>query len=163
MSCGVVSRCGWDLALLWLWCRPVAAALIRPLPWELHMGVGVALKRKQINKMWVVGWSLRSLLFKYIRASMRQKSGVVGSTASKIRSWLSIVICDLGKLSRGLYELMPEHPKEVLCGESLCEFQLLLWFGLFWGIKMSINVYIHLLPGLSYVCMHMRDQHTLNL
>ena len=37
MNCGVGHRCGSDLALLWLWCRPVATAPIRPLAWELHM------------------------------------------------------------------------------------------------------------------------------
>ena len=31
MSCGVGHRCGSTLALLWLWCRPAAAALIQPL------------------------------------------------------------------------------------------------------------------------------------
>ena len=35
-----------DLALLWLWCRPAAAALIRPLAWELPYAAGVALKSK---------------------------------------------------------------------------------------------------------------------
>ena len=34
MSCGVGCRCGLDLALLWLWCRPAATALILPLAWE---------------------------------------------------------------------------------------------------------------------------------
>ena len=28
VSCGVGRRCGSDLALLWLWCRPVATAPI---------------------------------------------------------------------------------------------------------------------------------------
>ena len=49
MSCGVGGRRGWDLALLWLWCRPVAIAPIRPLTWEPPCAVGEALKR-QINK-----------------------------------------------------------------------------------------------------------------
>ena len=31
MSCGVGRRCGSDLALLWLWCRPAATAPIQPL------------------------------------------------------------------------------------------------------------------------------------
>ena len=35
--------------LLWLWCRPVAAALIRPLAWEFPSAIGVALKRQKIN------------------------------------------------------------------------------------------------------------------
>ena len=34
LSCGVGCRCGSDPALLWLWCRTVATALIRPLAWE---------------------------------------------------------------------------------------------------------------------------------
>ena len=34
MSCGVGHRLGLDLALLWLWRRPVATAPIRPLAWE---------------------------------------------------------------------------------------------------------------------------------
>ena len=34
-----------DPALLWLWCRPAAAALIRPLAWELPYAVGAALKK----------------------------------------------------------------------------------------------------------------------
>ena len=35
-----------DLALLWLWRRPVAAALIRPLAWEPPYATGVAVKRQ---------------------------------------------------------------------------------------------------------------------
>ena len=35
MSCGVGRTLGSDLTLLWLWCRPAAAALIRPLAWKL--------------------------------------------------------------------------------------------------------------------------------
>ena len=36
--------CGLDLALLWLWCRPAAAALIRSLAWELLYALDAALK-----------------------------------------------------------------------------------------------------------------------
>ena len=50
MSCGVGHRCGSDLALLWLWCRPAAVAQIRPLAWELPYASGVALKSKNKNK-----------------------------------------------------------------------------------------------------------------
>ena len=45
MSCGVGCRCGSDSTLLWLWCRPVATAPIRPLVWELPYAMGGALKR----------------------------------------------------------------------------------------------------------------------
>ena len=34
VNCGVDHRHGFDPALLWLWCRLVATALIRPLAWE---------------------------------------------------------------------------------------------------------------------------------
>ena len=42
MSCGVGYRHGSDLALLWLWRRPVATALIRPLAWEPPCAAGAA-------------------------------------------------------------------------------------------------------------------------
>ena len=49
MSCGVGHRHSSDPKLPWLWCRPVATALIQPLAWEPAYAVGVALKR-QTNK-----------------------------------------------------------------------------------------------------------------
>ena len=39
-----------DPALLWLWCRPAAAAPICPLAWEPPYAVGAALKRKNETK-----------------------------------------------------------------------------------------------------------------
>ena len=50
MSCGVGHRCGSDLPLLWLWCRPAAAAPIETLAWELPCATGAALKRKNKTK-----------------------------------------------------------------------------------------------------------------
>ena len=47
MSCGVGHRCGSDLVLLWLWHRPTAVALIRPLAWEPPYAAGVAQKWKK--------------------------------------------------------------------------------------------------------------------
>ena len=46
MSCGVGLRSGLDPALLWLWHRPAATALILPLVWELPYAMGAALKRQ---------------------------------------------------------------------------------------------------------------------
>ena len=45
MSSGVGHRRGSDLAWLWLWCRPAAVALIRPLVWEPPYATGAALKK----------------------------------------------------------------------------------------------------------------------
>ena len=50
MSCGVGYRCGSDPALLWLWYRLAAAALIRPLAWEPPHAMGAALKRRGKKK-----------------------------------------------------------------------------------------------------------------
>ena len=50
MSCGVGHRRGSDLAWLWLWRRPAAVALIRPLAWELTYAAGVVLKKKKRKK-----------------------------------------------------------------------------------------------------------------
>ena len=47
MSCGVVCKYGLDPMLLWLWHRLAAAALVRPLAWELSYAMGVALKEKK--------------------------------------------------------------------------------------------------------------------
>jgi len=50
MSWGIVPRHGSDLALLWLWCKPAAAAPIQPLAWEPPYAAGVALKRQKTKK-----------------------------------------------------------------------------------------------------------------
>ena len=50
MSCGVGDRRGSDPALLWLWCRPAATALIRPLAQELPHATGEVVKRKRKRK-----------------------------------------------------------------------------------------------------------------
>ena len=50
MTCGVGRRCGLDPSLLWLWCRPAAAALTGPLAWEPLHAAGAALKSKEKTK-----------------------------------------------------------------------------------------------------------------
>ena len=47
MSCGPGLRHSSDPALLWLWCRPAAVALIRPLAWEPPYAPCVALKKQK--------------------------------------------------------------------------------------------------------------------
>ena len=44
MSCGVGHRHGSGPALLWLWCRLAATALIQPLTWEPPYAIGAAQK-----------------------------------------------------------------------------------------------------------------------
>ena len=52
-GCSVGRRCGLDLALRWLWCRPATVAPIQPLAWEPLYAASVALKKqasKQANQ-----------------------------------------------------------------------------------------------------------------
>ena len=51
MSCGVGHRHGSDPALLWLWRRLAAIALIGLLAWKPPYAVGVVLKRKKKNRL----------------------------------------------------------------------------------------------------------------
>ena len=50
MGCGVGRRHGLDLALLWLWHRPVAVAPIQPLVWEPPYAAGSPEKQKEGKK-----------------------------------------------------------------------------------------------------------------
>ena len=50
MSCGVGHRRSLDPALLWLWCRLAATALIRPLAWEPPCAVEATLEKKAKQK-----------------------------------------------------------------------------------------------------------------
>jgi len=50
MSCAVGCRRGSDPALLWLWCRPAATALIRPLAWEPPHALGAAPEKPKTQK-----------------------------------------------------------------------------------------------------------------
>ena len=50
MSCGVGQNPGLDPALLRLWCRLAAVALIGPLAWEPPCALDVALKKTKDKK-----------------------------------------------------------------------------------------------------------------
>ena len=50
MSCGVGLRHSSDPALLWLWRRPMATALIGPLLWEPPYAAGAALEKEKRQK-----------------------------------------------------------------------------------------------------------------
>ena len=53
-----------DPALLWLWCRPAATALIGPLAWEPPYATGAALekdKKKKCTRL-LFGYLIKSVL-----------------------------------------------------------------------------------------------------
>ena len=51
MNCGVGCRHCSDPTLLWLWHKPAATALIRPLAWEPPYAMGVTLKIQKEKKI----------------------------------------------------------------------------------------------------------------
>ena len=67
VSCGAGDRRGSDPELLWLWCRPVAAAQVQLPAWEPPYATGVALKRQNNhNRAGVVGsWQNIELILYY--------------------------------------------------------------------------------------------------
>ena len=58
MSCGVGRRCDSGSALLWLWCRPAAAAPIQPLARELPYAMGAAPPPQQKKRTSMTGMAL---------------------------------------------------------------------------------------------------------
>ena len=72
-------RCGSDLVLLWLWCRPAATAPISPLAWELPYAASVAVKRK-INQQ-----KLSKLHFSNLFEWRKEKVCVCGAEREKER------------------------------------------------------------------------------
>ena len=76
--------CGLDPALLWLWRRLAAVALIQPLAWELPYALGAALKRK---KDYIV--FQRSTVFNSakLRDSFRSSSCAATRLAVSLEHW----------------------------------------------------------------------------
>ena len=52
VACSILGLAQWvkGPALLWLWCRPVATALSRPLAWEPPYAAGAALKKDKTKQ-----------------------------------------------------------------------------------------------------------------
>ena len=61
MSHGVGHRRSSNPALLWLWCRQAAVALVRPLVWEPPYATDAALKKKAKKNLlliWNLSWCM---------------------------------------------------------------------------------------------------------
>ena len=91
VSCGVGRRHSSDLGLLWLWCRMVATAPIRPLAWEPPYAAGAALKRqkdKKINKVQYLGSSPRGTVERNPSRNYEEVGSIPG-----IAPWVRIQCC----------------------------------------------------------------------
>ena len=82
MSYGVGHRWGLDLALLWLWWRPAAAALNPPLAWELTYAAGVALKKEQKKKIEKLKLDIVPLLRSSHSLEIENSREILGSSIS---------------------------------------------------------------------------------
>ena len=65
MSCGAGHRHGSDPTLLWLWHRPEATALIRPLSWEPPYAMGAAQEMAKSQKKKILLFLFHVILMKY--------------------------------------------------------------------------------------------------
>ena len=79
MNCGADHRSGLDLALLWLWHRLAAVALIRLLAWEPLYAGGVALKSKKIKKPENRGLVRLSVSSAYVKVDGRHRTLILRS------------------------------------------------------------------------------------
>ena len=88
MSCGVGLRCGSDPELLWLWCRLVAAAPIRPLAWEAPYAARVAqeIEKRQKKKYFLAG------LLSGTRENRYDAPGTEGNECTSHQSLLPVTI-----------------------------------------------------------------------
>ena len=91
MSCGIGGKCGLDPTLLWLWQRPVAIALIRPLAWQPLYAVGAALERQKKKKFFLKKQTkiLKQVFFFFFRTSPAafgnsQARGLIRATAASL-------------------------------------------------------------------------------
>ena len=85
MSCGVGCRRSLDLALLWLWRRPAAAAPIWLLAWELPYATGVALKSKKQKqkKHPIIKLTSSQSHWRYPSTGKNRKEGLLVSVRGK--------------------------------------------------------------------------------
>ena len=90
MSCGVGCKRDSDLAWLWLWRRPAAVVLIRPLAWEPPYATGAALKSKKKKK-------IRNM------SGTGKKAGPDGGGVLYARLWTPSCMCERLRLEMFSY------------------------------------------------------------
>ena len=88
MSCGVGRRCRWDLALLWLWRRLAAVALIHLLAWEPPYATGLALKRQKTHPQ-------KKRKRKVLASHYLLKKKTIGELVEQAKMWLMQLVLRL--------------------------------------------------------------------
>ena len=86
MSYGIGHRQGSDLALLGLWCRPAAVALIWPLAWEPPYVMSAALKSKEKK----IEYFYSNILFDYFKDYLKECETQYDDHHNPIKKWAEI-------------------------------------------------------------------------
>ena len=85
MRYDVGCRCSLDPALLWLWCRPAATALIQPLAWGLPYAMVVTLKSKKKKKTLSSKREIVKILKELLTVNMNSNTDYVRKELENIR------------------------------------------------------------------------------
>ena len=139
-SCRLSCKCSSDLALLWLWHRLAAAALIWPQTWELPYVMGAAIKnknkkfkkRKYISQVFIICKSLRKKSWGYkdewditstrYKFSFESIHPIPCLSCSQL-SWASHQGKNISTSHRQMgspSETSPEFHKSLLCASCSC-------------------------------------------
>ena len=101
VSCGVGHKHGSDPALLWLWCRPAATALIGPLAWEPPYALSTALEKTKKKKFFFRSIFSNSSPLSYIqRLTARWKTSALGVGEIRIAKRKARMLTDMCKRQR---------------------------------------------------------------
>ena len=107
-------RCGSDSTLLWLRCRPAAAASIRPQAWELPYAAGSTLKSKKKEKPYwkfpggqAVKDSVLSLLWLRLLLWLGEKKRM--STTMHLQRWKLEIIHNLKHCAVISYQVLQDR------------------------------------------------------
>ena len=93
MSCGVGHRCGSDPMLLWLWHKPAAAALNRPLAWESPYAMSASPKKPPPQKNpGIISYCLENVHFFLFFFLKKILSKSFGELPSPVKNYKIIVM-----------------------------------------------------------------------
>ena len=143
VSCGVGCRCGSDLALLWLWRRPVATALIQPLARETSCA---ALKRQKKNVSY-------SLALSWLQQTASHLESYLHVVLSRLNCFTDLTQCKFSPLStqlsismfRTAYTYFLNHfplPTSPFLWKARPHFRVDLW----------LSVFLHMQP-VGRICL----------
>ena len=109
VSCGVGRRCGSYPALLWLWCRLAATALIRLLAWEPPYATGTVLEKakRQQQKKKIRNFPLQSPSFTLDPCSLYQPLPSSTTPTQPLKTAFLLCFYEFDFLLNSAYTMIP--------------------------------------------------------